>query len=219
MHWVDRGPEPFGLDHIRKLLTPAWVTYYRNQVGEKPSGSRWQDFSCDLSSRFHGNCGYCEEYAGPGRVDHFRPKSRFPELVYAWSNWVYACNKCNVVKKKDKWPSSGYVNPCACSFEDRPENFFDFDLHTGDIVARLGLTEEQHRKAWQTIDDLGLNDKGHKDNRRARIKEVRMLLAFLDEFVAPDIEHFLRTRARHRSELSSVTRAVLEESGHSVEPG
>ena len=151
MHWVDRGPAPPGLDHVRDALTPDWVAHYRDNTVEKPSDSRWQDFSSDLRSSFHGNCGYC------------------------------------------------------------------FDLDTGEIVAKFGLTEQQHSKAWQTIDDLGLNDMGHRNNRRSRISEVRMLLEFLDETAAPDMKHFVMSRAHHRSELSSVTRAALAESGYSVE--
>ena len=219
MHWVDRGPEPWGLDHIRETLTPAWVAYYRDQVGEKPTDSRWQDFSGDLSSRFHGNCGYCEEHAASGGVDHFRPKSRFPKLVYAWSNWVFACDKCNVAKKKDKWPSSGYVDPCTCPCEERPDTFFDFDLDTGEIVAKAGLTEDRHRLAWQTIDDLGLNDMGYRNNRLGRIEELRMLLDLLNQTPTPGVGQFIRSRANRSSELSSVSRAVLEESGYSVESG
>ena len=218
MHWVDRGPEPLGLGQIRKTLTPAWVAYYRHQVGEKPLDSRWQDFSGDLSSRFHGNCGYCEEYAVPGGVDHFKPKSKFPEFVYAWSNWVFACDRCNVAKKKDKWPSGGYVYPCESSPEDQPENFFDFDLDTGEIVAKIGLSEQQHRKAWQTIDDLGLNDMGHRNARRARIRELSMLLDELDQTGAPGIERFIRDRANRSSELSSVTWAALADADYLIEP-
>lgn len=218
MHWVDRGPEPFGLDDIRITFTPAWVSYYRSQVGEKPSDSRWQDFSGELRSRFHGTCGYCEERVTPGGVDHFRPKSKFPEIVYEWANWVFACDSCNHAKN-DKWPPSGYVDPCECSCGDRPENFFDFDLHTGEIISKPGLTEQQHRKAWQTIDDLALNHMGHTNNRRARVSEMRMFLEYLAETDAPDIERFVMSRAERRSELSSVTRAVLAESGYPVEPG
>ena len=219
MHWADRGPAPHYLDHVRETLTPAWVAHYRDQIGERPSDDRWRDFRDKLRSRFHGNCGYCEEYAEPGGVDHFRPKSRFPELVYEWSNWVFACNRCNVTNKKDKWPTGGYVNPCACSCEDRPENFFDFDLDTGEIVAKSGLTEQQYRKAWQTIDDLGLNDTWHRNNRRARIREIRMFLALLGETAEPDIERFVEDLAQPLSELSSVTRAMLAEMGYPVEPG
>ena len=28
MHWVDRGPEPGGLGHIRQAYTPRWVQFY-----------------------------------------------------------------------------------------------------------------------------------------------------------------------------------------------
>lgn len=217
MHWIDRGPEPPGLDNIRETLTPRWVAHYRSRVGERPSDSRWQDFLDDLRSRFHGVCGYCEE-GTDGGVDHFRPKSMFPELVYAWANWVFSCSKCNVKNKKDKWPVIGYVDPCACLCEDRPEKFFDFDLDTGEIVSKAGLSEQQHRKAWQTIDDLGLNDMGHTNNRRGRIRELGMLLDLLNQAAAPGIERFIRTRAHRSSELSSVSRAVLAQSGYSVEP-
>ena len=209
MHWVDRGLEPPGLDRTRKTLTPGWVAHYRDNTEEKPSDECWRDFLHELRSLFHSNCGYCEEYEEPGGVDHFRPKSRFPERVYTWSNWIFACNKCNVKNKQDKWPSSGYVDPCPCSCEDRPENFFDFDLYTGEIVARSGLTEQQHRMAWQMIDDLSLNDMGHMNNRRGRILELQMLLDELDQTQAPGIEQFIRSRANRSSELSSVTRAYL----------
>ena len=217
MHWVDRSPEPPGLDDIRVTLTPDWVAHYRGHVEDRPSDDRWRDFLDELRSRFHGICGYCEEQIAPGGVDHFRPKSKFPEIVYEWGNWVFACNSCNHAKN-DRWPPGGYVDPCECSCQDRPENFFDFDLDTGDIISKPGLTEQQHRKAWQTIDDLALNDMGHRNNRRARIREVRMFLEFLDETPAPDIERFVMSRADRSSELSSVTRAVFAESDYSVEP-
>ena len=195
MHWVDRGPAPSRLEPVRKTLTPRWIAHYSGGTGEKPSDARWRDFLAELRYRFRGNCGYCEEYAEPGGVDHFRPKSKYPDLVYAWSNWVFGCNSCNNTKS-DKWPNGGYVDPCACSCADRPENFFDFDLDTGEIISKPGLTEQQHHKAWQTIDDLGLNDMGHRNNRWARIREVRMLLTFLDETDAPGIKRFCHESGR-----------------------
>ena len=126
MHWVDRGEEPAALENVRRTHTAKWVTYYRDGRGRKPSDVRWRYFREELGTRFQSICGYCEEY-GRGEVDHFRPKSKFPELVYEWSNWVFACRSCNAFKK-DKWPSDGYVDPCAPTGEDHPETFFEFDL-------------------------------------------------------------------------------------------
>ena len=218
MHWVDRGPAPTGLDRVQEAFTPGWVAHYRNREGDRPSDDRWRDFLSDLRSRFYRICGYCEEEAGLGEVDHFRPKSKFPELVYAWSNWIFSCNSCGNTKN-NKWPPGGYVDPCACSTQERPERFFDFNLRTGMIVPKSGLTREQRRKASQTIQDLGLNDSDHIENRLGQIEFVRVLLPYLDGTLDPDVERLVMSQVAPDRAFSSVTRAVLEESGHSVEPG
>ena len=217
MHWVDRGPAPTGLDHVQNAFTPRWVAHYRDRVGNRPSDEHWRDFIDDLRSRFLGICGYCEEASGGG-VDHFRPKSKFPELVYAWSNWVFACNSCNNAKN-DSWPTGGYVDPCACSTQERPERFFDFNLRTGMIVPKSGLTQEERRKASQTIRGLGLNNPGYIQNRLGQIEFVRELLPYSDGTSDPDLKHLAMRLVQPYSARSSVTKAVLAESGYSVESG
>ena len=218
MHWVDRGPVPPGLDQVRETLTPGWVAHYRDRVGPRPSDERWRNFLSNLRLPFYGICGYCEEEAALEEVDHFRPKSKFPELVYAWSNWVFACNSCNDTKN-DKWPPGGYVDPCACSTQERPEHFFDFNLRTGMIVPKSDLTQEQRRKASQTIQGLDLNNPGHIRNRLGQIEFVRELLPYFDGTSDPDLEHLAMRLVQPHSARSSVTRAVLAESGYAVGPG
>ena len=39
-------------------------------------------------------CMYCEDN-GAYQVEHFRPKSLYPRLVFAWANFLYACGQCN----------------------------------------------------------------------------------------------------------------------------
>ncbi len=39
-------------------------------------------------------CGYCEDSAAD-EVEHIWPKSLYPELVFAWRNYLYACGLCN----------------------------------------------------------------------------------------------------------------------------
>ncbi|QRN96754.1 hypothetical protein JRI60_48560 [Archangium violaceum] len=39
-------------------------------------------------------CGYCEDSAAD-EVEHIWPKDLYPELVFAWSNYLYACGPCN----------------------------------------------------------------------------------------------------------------------------
>ena len=118
-----------------------------------------------MGSRTSDICWYCERICDAlaesgGRaptVDHFRPLSRFPQLAYEWSNWVFSCYACNVENKGYAWPDSGLVDPCAAVVVERPEQYFDYDTDTGDIVPKSGLSRVDRRRAKATIDTLGLN--------------------------------------------------------------
>ena len=165
MRWIDRGPEPKGVGRYAQRFTQSWVDYFQNRIGERPSDFLWSVFRPELGSRSNNICWYCErqcdaeaEVGGlSSTVDHFQPISRFPQLVYEWSNWVFSCRRCNVDNKKDKWPDTGYVDPCAAEAVERPEHFFDYDAATGEIVASGGISEDAKSRAENTIDDLGLN--------------------------------------------------------------
>ena len=214
MHWVDRGPEPGGLGVIRLRYTPRWIQYYRSGVGSKPTDSRWRDFHYELGQLFRGLCGYCES-PDKGEVDHFRPKSRFPESVYEWSNWIFACRACNQ-SKREKWPEGGYVDPCAALASDRPETYFTFVTKTGEIVPLKELDSDRWHKAQMMIEDLKLNDWHHLVYRRR-------LLFKMEETIPDDpreetlVSSRLRRILTMRSyELSSLARAWLVERGYLV---
>ncbi len=44
-----------------------------------------------------GCCMYCESNTG-SQIEHFRPKSRFPECAFEWENFLPACGECNLGK-------------------------------------------------------------------------------------------------------------------------
>ena len=162
LRWVDRGPEPERVTCYAQQYTQGWVDYFQNAIGERPTDSHWGEFRSALGSITNNICWYCERQTQAvggwaPTVDHFRPRSRFPHLVYVWSNWVYSCQRCNVEYKKDKWPESGYVDPCAADIAERPEQYFDYDEVSGGIVPNKGLSETAERRARGTITDFGLN--------------------------------------------------------------
>ncbi|MCE2501093.1 MAG: TIGR02646 family protein [Dehalococcoidia bacterium] len=137
-----------------------------------------------MRKRFHGKCGYCERRCGNEEghqgsrsptVDHFRPRSQYPELTYEWTNWIFSCRQCNVEYKQDKWPSSGYVDPCASEMAERPERYFDYDHSTGELVPKPGLPFDAQDKARNTVEDLGLNE------RDLRFSRIRWIERFRDE--------------------------------------
>ena len=204
MHWVNRGPEPGGLAGIRGTYTPRWIEYYRNGFGDRPTDSRWRDFIDDLNQAFGGVCGYCEEY-DEGEVDHFRPKSRFPDLVYEWSNWIFACHNCNQAKG-DKWPADGYVDPCTESESSRPENYFTFNMRNGAIVPLRDLDTGTFENAQRMITDLKLNDMHHIVGRLARLKILEAGIPVSPGDETPRNRALRRLAESRDSDLSSPSR-------------
>ena len=165
MRWIDRGPEPDGVQGYARQFAQGWVSYFRHQIGGRPTDSYWREFRAALGRRSDGLCWYCEMQCHPASevsglsatVDHFRPLSQFPERAYEWSNWIFSCYRCNSDNKMDKWPALGYVDPGAGDERERPERYFDYDELTGEIVPHPSLTGDDQRKAEVTIADLGLN--------------------------------------------------------------
>ena len=169
MRWVDRGPAPSGVAYYARTYTYLWVQHIQQGTARPNQHNYWTAFAPDLRERFHGKCGYCERRCdrseGPsgGRsptVDHFRPLNDFPELAYEWTNWIFSCRQCNVECKQEKWPSSGYVDPCASEVAERPERYFDYDHDTGEIVPKGNLPQVAQdkaralRKTWGLINEI-----------------------------------------------------------------
>ena len=214
MHWVNRGPEPSRLEAIRDRYTSCWIDFYENGTGNRPTDSRWRDFRVDLGQRFHLQCGYCETICR-GQVDHFRPKSAFPGLVYEWSNWIFSCSDCNQAKSA-KWPEGGYVDPCAASESCRPENYFTFDTETGEIVPLDDLDQARNEKAMTMIDDLNLNGEQHMKRRGRLLKALAAIMPDDPRDETPTVGRWRRIISSRDSDSSSLARAWLAERGYSI---
>ena len=214
MRWIDRGPEPGRVVAYAREYTPGWVRYFQDKVGRRPPDSLWREFRPDLGERSGGMCWYCERRCGSAAevgdlaatLDHFRPLSRFPDLAYDWSNWVFSCRRCNEENKQDRWPANGYVDPAASDEREGPERYFDYDLRTHEVIPRNDLTGDERRRALNTIDDLGLNKLAirfyRQDWMRRLIEDIRNLP--IEE--RPALAEFL---ASHPSEYLGTTRMVL----------
>ena len=216
MRWVDRGPEPSGVAGYARQFTQGWIDYFQKSIGERPTDFLWGAFRPTLGSRTNNICWYCERqcYANAesgGRaptVDHFQPISSFPQLAYEWSNWVFSCQRCNVDNKGDNWPGSGYVDPCARSVAERPEQYFDYDVDTGELIPKDRLSDLSRRRARNTINDLGLNQ---VDVRFWRIDWTRRFLADLWLLPRMDRRAFTELFTQQPVEYAGVTAMLVEQ--------
>ena len=217
MRWIDRGPEPDGVAGYARQFTPGWVDHFRGQTGGRPTDSYWRQYRADLGSRSNDNCWYCERRCAPASaaedplaatVDHFKPLRHFPELAYAWSNWIFSCQRCNGENKQDKWPAAVYVDPAAADESDSPERYFDYDLDSGHIVPRIGLSENARRRALNTINDLGLNK---LDVWFYRLEWTRRIVADLLRFPIAERQAFAEFYLKQPIEYAGVTGMAISQ--------
>ncbi|MCY4557415.1 MAG: HNH endonuclease [Chloroflexi bacterium] len=206
------------MDDYARQFTQGWVDYFRHNVGGRPTDSFWREFRPALGNRSANICWYCERQCEPASeasgkaatVDHYKPRSCFPELTYEWTNWVFSCRRCNEEHKQDKWPALGYVDPCAGDEQERPGRYFDSDMLTGEISPHPALDGDAKRKAEATIDDLGLNE---IDVRFYRINWIRQFLADLQGLASTDRRAFVEFWTGRPHEFAGSTGMAIAQLG------
>lgn len=114
MHKVIRNMPPSGLkqksEKFKKEIKKGcnvnkdWSNFKKSKVGIQTEEA--------LKEMYLGCCAYCEGIIGTtsyNQIEHFKPKSKFPELCYEYDNLHLACQICNS-NKGDKY-SEDYIDP------------------------------------------------------------------------------------------------------------
>lgn len=98
-------------------------------------------------------CAYCEASldAFGQHIEHFRRKSRFPALTFAWTNLFWSCDcsdHCGHYKDHGAgtYAPSDLVDPTV----DDPDHYFRF-FSDGSIRLRPGLTATEQHRASETL--------------------------------------------------------------------
>ena len=131
--------------------------------------NRYQNYKSQLREDFNNKCGYCDdhdEFCGGKRgyhIDHFAPKSKFPQLKNSYQNLVYSCPYCNGAKS-NKWiggkisPShngkEGFIDPCDQKYDQHLFRDFRGCIRGKNrlgryMVRNLNLYLLRHVLIWQ----------------------------------------------------------------------
>ena len=140
-------------------------------------------------------CGYCEDSA-ESDIDHFRPKTLYPDQVFVWENYLPSCAPCNrkkgrrfaVLKDGDlvcvgrrrggplERPISGppaLIDPRV----EEPMRILTLDLlGTFRFLSREGVGREDEMRANYTITVLQLNRDVLTESRRRAYGDYRARL-------------------------------------------
>lgn len=118
---------------------------------------------------YHNHCCYCEsiigkDYATYGRIEHLKPKSKFPSSCFDWNNLHWSCEVCNSSYKKDNWD---YAHPILDPCIDDISNHLYLDTSTGEYKEK-----NSSPRGSTTIKHTGLNRTGLVKARRAKLIEL-----------------------------------------------
>jgi uncharacterized protein (TIGR02646 family) len=151
---------------MRKLnrataTVPACLASYahgRNNWDEVSQTHR-QAIHASLEQMQGRRCAYCE---GPldslgQHIEHFRRKSRFVHLTFAWANLFGSCNQndsCGHFKDNGAGPynPNDIIDPCV----DDPSLFLRF-RSDGTVDVRPGLSRRDEFRARETLRVLNLH--------------------------------------------------------------
>ena len=124
---------------------------------------RHKDIQKELFESSFYKCAFCEckpSESGNIEVEHFAPKSIYPDLAFNWDNFLPSCRKCNEAKSDFDTISYPIINPAKVD----PETLLTYDFLR--ICPMKGTSNE--KLAENTIEVCNLNC--------SRLYETRALL-------------------------------------------
>lgn len=135
-----------------------------------------------LIAMFHGYCAYCESnirVTSYGAIEHFHPKSRYPEKTFTWTNLVLSCDRCNDRGHKgDNFPLDEAGRPLLIDPTlEEPTQHLQF---AWDEALNLVYFVPLDKKGEQTIEIFDLNGvRGRKELLTARRDKAEMIRALI----------------------------------------
>jgi len=117
-------------------------------------------------------CSYCGIYplmqnVGSRSIDHFKPKSKFPELAFEWTNLFVVCEDCQKIKK-DSYPQIEPIKPDNLEYDF--DYWFEINWKNNFIEPNKIRNDTEKNIAQTTIEWLGLN-KGFRP--KIRFEELK----------------------------------------------
>ena len=129
-------------------------------------------------------CMYCCDSHGTD-MEHFWPKTGYPERMFVWPNLLLCCTECGRFKG-GSFPTAGNLPLLVDPATDDPWQHLDFDPPTGNIVARFQLaTNEWSKRGEATVLALQLDRRealaeGYKKTHARLSKAIKYALEWCE---------------------------------------
>ncbi|MDE5585860.1 MAG: hypothetical protein K2I92_05900 [Muribaculaceae bacterium] len=171
-----------------------------------------------LLTASHNKCSFSEVILNQEgkymQVEHFYPKSKYPEKVLEWGNLLPCLNVCNS-RKRDLDPSR---HPMVNPFFDNPKDFFYIEN------GRICVLDSKNKKAVNTLEAYDLNNPGQLRIPRLRsINKVKEILLMIKDTFPQNtligknrLKAILRDCGKTYEYSAAKSTAVLEDNNYRI---
>lgn len=129
-------------------------------------------------------CMYCLDSHGTD-IEHFWPKTPYPERMFVWLNLLLCCAECGRFKG-DRFPMADGLPLLVDPTAEDPWRHLDFDPTTGNVVAKFDVDRNGYSvKGMETVKLLQLDQReamasGYKKTLRRLSRVVEEVLGQAD---------------------------------------
>lgn len=159
-------------DANKKAATAIENRYNKTQVKD------------NLKVMFNHKCAFCESkitHVDYGQIEHFKPKSLYPDLCFEWNNFLLSCSICNGKGNKgDKFPLAHEGGPFINPTEENPDDFFRFEY---DTVLKKFVVFPKNDRAKKMLEIIKLN---REELANERTRELSKIVSTINRIVEND---------------------------------
>lgn len=103
------------------------------------------------------------------QVEHYRPKTIYPDRTFQWENLLWVCSACNQFKGNRFDEGAPPINP----IDDRVWEYFFID-EFGNLCSKWNpAADDLDPRAQRTIELLGLDREPLQESRLSRLLDLR----------------------------------------------
>ena len=164
-----------------------------------------------LKVMFNKKCALCESHithVDYGQIEHFKPKSKYPEFCFDWDNFLLACTICNGKSNKgDKFPLEDNDGPFVNPVEEIPDDFLKFEY---DEITKQFFVFPKNKRAFVTIKELGLNRDELLEYRTKELSKITYILEKVIDTNQVDILENFINEFSEKDQYYAFIKAVFE---------
>jgi uncharacterized protein (TIGR02646 family) len=164
-------------DRTQQVLAAADPKEEAQRLWKQQGNKAFEEIRETLKTMASGleRCMYCEDSAGTD-IEHFWPKSSYPERAFTWANYLLACSCCNSNYKREQFPvdEAGVPRLIDPTAED-PREYLIFSGRTGKYKPKP-REGQASPKGQKSIEVFGLDRDILEKGRRMAWRIIPLLL-------------------------------------------